>query len=151
MIPYPAYSGQQLLPRRNRLVTAVLTRRASGRAALALRGLSGVPGCSMRGAGIKSQECAGIQIQPEYIMPSIIAPPLPLPPHLWTGLSGGDRRGSRRPERPVSGPPPPAASLIHTVSARLAASGRKHRDGRENVCGLMARVSLGGLCASASV
>lgn len=53
----------------------------------------------MRRAGIKSQECAGIQIQPEYIMPSIIAPPLLLPLHPWTGLSDGDRRGSRCPER----------------------------------------------------
>lgn len=101
----------------------------------------------MRRAGIKSQECAGIQIQPEYIMPSIIAPPLLLPLHPWTGLSDGDRRGSRRPERPTT----PAASLIHTVSVRLAASGRKHWDGGENVCGVMARVSLGGLCALASV
>lgn len=49
--------GQQLSPWRNRLVTAVLTRRAWGRTALALRSPSGVPGCSMRRAGIKSGVC----------------------------------------------------------------------------------------------
>lgn len=84
---------------------------------------SGVPGCSMRRAGIKSQECAGIQIQPEYIMPSIKAPPLLLPLHPWTGLSDGDRRGSGCPRAPASRPPllqPPLSTLCQSASLQVA-------------------------------
>lgn len=55
------------------------------------------------GVGIKSRECAGIQIRPEYIMPSIMpsptafSPPPPVPLHLWIGLSNCDRRGFAAP------------------------------------------------------
>lgn len=86
IMSHPSSSGQHLLPQSNWLVTVVLTCRAWGKEPWRVRSIWR-SWMFDEGVGIKSRECAGIQIRPEYIMPSIIPPrtaaPLDWPVKLW--------------------------------------------------------------------
>lgn len=109
------------------------------------------------GTGIKSQECAGIQILCEYIISSII-PPYDCTPGL--ARQSSDRRGFAAPstsEQPTLLKPTaslwrtPPPSPLSNLSAFPAVSARKHILKEEKkICGLMTQDSFRPLCTSPS-